>query len=143
MVEIRKAEEKDCEQILKMIFDTPELLGMENSEDTIHTREFVLSYISDKKNRIALVAEEKEKVIGFLFSDLSTYSYLADLVILPEFKGRGIATKLMQEHESICKNLGIKILIGLVQSENRYMQKFLENKNFKKGKSLIQFQKSI
>jgi ribosomal protein S18 acetylase RimI-like enzyme len=144
LVTIRIAEEKDKNKILELLKNTPELSGIGELENSIYTDNFVSIYILDKENHLILVAEQSEKIIGILLADfLAGYSYLADLVVLPEHRRKGIATKLLSIYELKCKEHKMDKIAGLVQQENRRMQDYLEKKDYKKGKTLIQYQKEI
>ena len=140
----RKATLKDTDSILELLRSTKELQGS-LEVDSVYSREFAEDSILDKERNLVLVAEE-EKLIGFLSAEIwqkKRFSFLADLVVIPEFRGRGITTQLYQEYESICKRLGIKVINGFVQAENSLMQNFLEKRSFKRGNNFNYYEKRI
>ena len=143
-MKLRKATLKDAESILELLRSTKELQGS-FQVDGVYSREFVEDSILDEERNLILVAEEG-RLVGFLLAELwvkKRFSFLTDLVVNQDFRGKGIATHLYLEYESQCRKLGITTINGFVKEGNLVMQKFMINRNFKKGNKLYYYEKTI
>lgn len=86
-----------------------------------------------------LVAEIKGKVVGYsyvsLYRERSAYSKTVEnaIYIDPDFRGLGIATKLLNELLSICEEIGLKQIIAVIgDSENHGSITLHKNLGFRK-----------
>lgn len=84
-----------------------------------------------------LVAEKDGKVVGsvFLVNQGPKLLYLFRLVVKKEYRGKGIATKLIEKAEGIAKKNGARELGMYVDSSNQELHKFYGKRSFKKSKS--------
>ena len=142
---IRNAQLKDTETILDLLKKTPELQGY-GEMDAVYSEDYVVDSIKDKKINLVLVAEENTKIVGLLMAEIwekKKYSYFVDFVVLPDYRSKGIGTKLYESYEEYCKKKGLKTIIGLVQISNNKMQQFCEKKGYKKGHELYFYEKDI
>lgn len=95
MIVIRKAEEKDCKQILNLV---KELAVYEKApnEVVVTIDEFTKSGFGEKPVWWALLAEENETIIGFAlyYIRFSTWKgermYLEDFVVTENCRGKGV-----------------------------------------------------
>lgn len=95
MIVIRKAEEKDCKQILNLV---KELAVYEKApnEVVVTIDEFTKSGFGEKPVWWALLAEENETIIGFAlyYIRFSTWKgermYLEDFVVTENSRGKGV-----------------------------------------------------
>ncbi len=93
-----------------------------------------------------MVAEQNTKVVGLLMAEIwkeKKYSFFVDFVVLPEYRSKGIGTKLYESYEKHCKKNGLKTIIGLVKTENSNMQRFCEKRGYKKGNKFYLYEKEI
>ena len=146
MVQIRKASTDDIQIILHHRTEMVKSMGW--SEDMISaTKEATLKFLQQPWNPSieCNLAIDEERVIGgcavsfcIAFpSSMNTsgkFAYLYNMLVEPEFRGRGIATSLLRHILLLCKEKGItKITLhdtkmskgiyekeGFVQSENYY-----------------------
>lgn len=105
-MKIRKATKSDSEE-LKLV---KELLTDEQIKVRFDWQ--------DKQKAVWLVAEEKNKLIGYVVlkwfgkATAPDYPDLEDVFVHPDYRGQGVAGKLVQEAESLAKKKGFK-KIGL------------------------------
>ncbi len=144
-MKIRKAVLKDKNQIMKMIMKTPELQGL-GEMDSVYSPDYIADSIKDRKRNLALVAEEKGKIVGILLAEMwkkKKYSFFVDIAVLPEYRSKGIGKKLYELYEKECKKQKLKTILGLVQKTNTFMQKFMEKRSYQKGHEFYFYEKSV
>ena len=97
--------------------------------------------ILDEKIGTVLVAKANEKILGMtnlLFTEStalgSKVAILEDVVILPEFRGQGIGSQLIDYVIEEAKRVGCKRITLLVDIENAKAQSFYQKKSFVKSK---------
>ncbi len=144
-MKIRHAQLKDSKAILKILLNTPELQGA-GEKDAVYTDAYVLDCIKDKKMNLVLVAEEDKELVGLLIAEIwkdKKYSFFVNFAVLPKHRGKGIGAKLHQAYEDYCKEKGLRIITALVHKTNLNMQRFCENRNYKKGYELYFYEKEL
>lgn len=84
-----------------------------------------------------IVAEEAEKVVGsvFLVYQGPKLVYLFRLVVKKEYRGKGIASKLIEKAYEIAKNNGVEEIGMYVDSSNKDLHEFYGKRDFKRSKS--------
>jgi len=135
----------DAEEILKILKETPELYGSKD-EEIVYTPQFINGALTSPDRDLVLIAEENEKIVGFLIAELwkhKGYSYLLDIYIKPEFRRQGIASKLFEEYEKYCKDNGMNVIVGLVLMSNKTMQKWCEKHGIKRGNKFYFYEKKL
>ena len=144
---IRRGQLKDANQILRMLKDTSELQGMSNGmEEPLYSKEYVKDYITNRQMNLVLVAEENDKIIGFILAEMwmkKKFSYLADMLIVKEARGKGVGRKLYCFYEQYCKKNGLKNIAALVQTKNKGMHEFCKKIGLIRGERLYQYEKEI
>ena len=137
----KKIEEKDKEQLFKLI-DTV-LGGLENEEYFIPYEQWELDNIFDEKNYAPLYgAYNEEKLVGMaqlyvsqnMLEDFKKEFELENYIIcelggnlvLPEYRGNGITTKLQTIELELAKTLGFDYIISMAHPDNVSSQKTLE-----------------
>jgi N-acetylglutamate synthase-like GNAT family acetyltransferase len=144
-MDIRNAKLKDTEEILNLLIKTPELQGY-GEMDAVYSEDYVIDCIEDKNINLILVAEEDDKIVGLLIAEIwdkKKYSFFVNFVVLPDYRSKGIGTKLYQAYEEHCKKHHLKTITALVQRSNKVMQQFCEKKEYKKGHELYFYEKDI
>jgi|SRR3989344_8968174 len=143
-MKIRKGKLSDLELLLSTLNGAPELNA--NAEGQDYTLKWVKSAISDRKRNIVLIAEESKEIAGFLFGELwedKGYSFLNDLYVFEKYRKQGVASKLNEEYEKICKKKGIHAAISLVLTSNVKMQEFQAKRSYMKGKEFYFYSKKL
>ena len=107
------------------------------------TKENIRKQLLFKNNRF-FVAEINEKLVGAIIaSHNGRKGWINRLAVLPEFRGRGIASSLMKEAEEFFISNNIKIFACLIEDWNDYSMKFFINKNYIEQKDIIYFTKKL
>jgi len=143
-MKIRKGKISDLKRLMKFLNETPELSAGMAGET--YSEEWVRSCLTDKKMNLVLIAEYNREIIGFLMAEMwrgKKYSFTSDIFVKPEYRRQRIATKLKEEHERICKNQGIKKILGLVLATNKKMHKFMEKDHYKRGSAFYLYEKRL
>jgi GNAT superfamily N-acetyltransferase len=77
------------------------------------------------RNSVVFGIYDKEKQIGFarVITDKATFAYLADVFIVPEYRGLGLARKLMDEILSCPELIGLRRwLLATADAHGLYRQ---------------------
>lgn len=86
--------------------------------------------IIENKNNCFLIAEEKDKVVGF-----SGIKYLAwnntarviDIFVHPDYRGKGCSDELMKKVKTEAKKLKVRTIIAEAPSSNKALGFYLRN----------------
>ena len=118
-------------------------LGLEINEfqydldqNTTYSEEDIKKAIKSK-NAICLMAIVDNELAGFAIRTYHSFfkeGYLSELYVKEKYRNNGIAQMLFDKSLKILENKGAIWTWGLVEEENKTMQKFLEKNGFKKGK---------
>lgn len=137
----RKIEEKDKEQLFSLINIV--LSGLENEEYFIPYEQWELDSMFDDKNYAPLYgAYDGDKLVGMAQLYVSQ-SMLADFkkefnleaytvcelggnLVLPEYRGNGITTKLQSIELELARDLGFDYIISMAHPDNASSCKTLE-----------------
>ena len=145
MVNIRVMEKKDVEMVMEQLlrlkhlneeFD-PLLKVSEGNEKEISEK--IIRIIEDKDNHINLVAEEGNRVIGMITSDIIFRIYydpkyearIREFYVMPEFRAKGIGMKLIGKLKEVAAQRNIKMVSAEFPSLNLLASKFYESIDFK------------
>ena len=137
----KKVEEKDKEQLFKLIDIV--LTGLPDQAHFIPYEQWELDSMFDDENYAPLYgAYDGDKLVGMaqlyvsqdMLDDfkkefnLSDYSVceLGGNLVLPEYRGRGITTKLQKMELELAKNLGFDYIISMAHPDNIGSCKTLE-----------------
>ena len=90
---------------------------------------------------IHLVAEEKEKIIGYLFGFLIKYRVggegeLSKLIISDKARGKGVGSKLVKKFLEITTTRGVDYVQVTTSKENKKAIEFYKKCGFKKSKQV-------
>lgn len=142
----KKIETKDKEQLFKLI-DTV-LGGLENQEYFIPYEQWELESMYDEKNYAPLYgAYDGDKLVGMaqlyvsqdMLEDFKkefelekyTVCELGGNLVLPEYRGNGITTKLQTIELDLAKKLGFDYIISMAHPDNIGSCKTLERVGLK------------
>ena len=103
-------------------------------------------YLQDfLKKGIFLVAEENNKIIGFLIAEfmLGNFVWIDGIVVSTTYRGRGIGTKLFHKLVDIVKQKNIKHIYLMAPKFNIRTKRFYKSMGMKEGKEFIEFSKGI
>jgi [ribosomal protein S18]-alanine N-acetyltransferase len=112
--------------------DVPAVLEIEQASfSTPWSREFFLNELY-KKDTLCKVAVSEESVIGYLCADFRQHeSHILNLAVHPDFRRRGVATRLLHEAREELKKIGCAFMDLKVRVSNTGAQKFYERFGFK------------
>ncbi|MCU0288910.1 MAG: GNAT family N-acetyltransferase [Acidobacteria bacterium] len=89
-----------------------------------------------------LTAIEKGKVIGTV---LATHDgrkgWINRLAVAPEFRGLGVAQRLLEEAEKSLHDRGLEIIACLIEDYNQVSMAFFQKAGYKKHNDIIYFSK--
>lgn len=148
-VTIRSASIADFEELYAIGKSTPEL-RVSATEELMDADEFRWSITS--RQGVFLVAEEKGKLVGFIYADAKDmkrpfkhrYACLVYLVVFPESRGQGIASKLYAECEKRLHQLGITNVYSWANAEgDGGIINFLKKNEFAEGHKYLWMDKPI
>ena len=110
-LELRNAEEKDVSTILNLIKQLAKYEKME--DEVVATEELLKEWIFEKKRAevILAVVDGKEIGMALFFHNFSTFLgragiYLEDLIVLPEYRGRGYGKAMLKRLAQITVERG-------------------------------------
>ena len=95
--------------------------------------------IEDKDDHINLVAEEGNRVIGMIMSDIVFRIYydpkyearIREFYVMPEFRSKGIGMKLIEKLKEIAAQRNIKMVTAEFPSLNLLASNFYKSIDFK------------
>jgi len=129
-VRVRDLEVKDLEQIYEKGVLTSEFLVGE--ETGFYGKDYLSTWINNKKDDILLVAERKGKIIGFLFCRvmLKTWAMGENIYVVKEKTENQVEKLLFDECQRRLKNLEIDYIGWLVRPRSSE-EKFTRIMGFK------------
>ena len=148
-MKIRSASIDDFVELYEIGKDTAEL-RVSATEEFMDADEFKWSITNP--NGCFLVAEEKNKKVGFIYANAKDverpfehkYACLVYLVVIPEFRRRGVALKLYLECEKRLSKLGVSNLYGWANAEaNGEIVEFMKKQGFAEGHKYVWMDKKI
>lgn len=140
-MKIRNGNIRDMKDLHHTLNNTFELRGYSGGE--AYSKSWIREIISDKKRNIILVAEEGEKIAGFLIAHILAGKdiFLNDLYVYPTYRRKGIASHLMHALNKISNKLRSNFSMGLVEVKNNKMQNLFKKHNYTKGHTFYYFYK--
>lgn len=127
-LELRKAQKTDYEEIYQVL---QKIFGVL----LVNPLDF---YISTILSKIYIIVDE-DKIIGCLFLfQFSDVAYIFNGGILPEYQNKGIATEFLLDYfDKICKAENIKLVLALIQTDNKRSLAVVQKAGFKDKKLKI------
>jgi len=95
--------------------------------------------IDDKENHIILVAEDNDKIVGILISDIIFRIYydpkyevrIREFYVMPEYRGKDVGKALINKLREIAQKKDIKMITAEFPSLNVIAINFYKNMGFK------------
>ncbi len=105
----------------------------------------------ETKDNVFLVAEEDNKLIGFAYANAkdkdkpfkNRYACLVYLVVVPEYRKKGVATKLYLMCEQELRKKGINFIYSWANANSGEMVKFMNKQGFAEGHKYIWMDKKL
>ncbi len=136
-MQIRKATKKDVPALIKLYSNLPQLRDFAGQQYRSNYFEAFLN----KKNRIVLVAEHEQEIIGGLnaeFENTAQYAFLNNIVVKKTYRKRGVATALLKRIREESKKQKNKRLILVVYDWNKPMHQLMKELRYEKyGKTVV------
>ncbi|MHA1797420.1 MAG: ribosomal protein S18-alanine N-acetyltransferase, partial [Candidatus Helarchaeota archaeon] len=113
--------------------DLKQLISIERESFDSPYSDHLMKYIVNSKNSINLVAENNEKIIGYIFAILKANQegHIISIAIKPEFRKMRVGNNLVNEIIKIMKKNKAKNLVLEVRTTNQDAIKFYEKIGFK------------
>ncbi len=146
---IQTASIKDFKELYNIGKSTKEL-RVSATEEFMDIDEF--KYSIKSPDSVFLVAKEKNKIIGFIYANANDiekpfehkYACIVYIVVIPEFRGKGVAQKLYFECAKRLKKLGITNIYSWASTKGKQgIIKFFKKQKFAKGHEYIWMDKKI
>lgn len=137
---VRRATPRDFKELYKIGKSTPEFKVSDDGEFML-PEDF--KFAIKNKQGIFLVAEISNKIVGFAYAvrEAPTYGALVYVVVIPNYRKRGIASNLIARCENHLKKCGVKSIYGLIS--NPTARKVIKNLGYKRGKTLVWMNKEL
>ena len=143
---IRKAEEKDIEQIMQLLIQVNNVHSINRPDlfirdKTKYTKEELCGIIHDKNKPVFVAVDEQDKVLGYCFGmfisnrnnnspDITTY-YIDDLCVDKANRGKHIGKALYEYTVAFAKQSGCYNVTLNVWDKNESAIRFYEKCGFK------------
>jgi ribosomal protein S18 acetylase RimI-like enzyme len=139
---IENIKEEDLDEIIQIGHSTPEL-QVENQVPAYYTKRELRAFIKSPHD-IYLAARVNGQLAGYRLATFNSFlkeAYLIDMVVKPEFRGRGIASLLYNKTFELLRKKKCGWAWALVKEDNEKMKEILQKKGFKKGNKFYFFYK--
>ena len=139
MLKIRQAKENDCKSCYEL--SKVEELKKASGE---YIRLIDLKRFA-RENQMFLVAEYDKKIVGYLFGERTAGDavLLWLLVVMPEYRSKGIGKKLMVHFQKECKKRKLYEIILYAPKFNKKTLQFYENLGYNRGMEVVEFNKEF
>ncbi len=145
MVNIRLMEKKDINDVMDELlrlkrlnseFDFALKVSSGNENEIINRLNKI---IDDREDHIILVAEDDNKIVGILISDILFRIYydpkyevrIREFYVMPEYRGKDIGKMLINKLRDIAQKKDIKMMTSEFPSLNLIAINFYKNMGFK------------
>lgn len=139
---IQNITKEDVPEIVALGLSTKEL-QLQNDGFYYYSEEMVESFITSP-NDIYLVAKIDGQIAGYRLATFNPYlkeAYLIDMVVKPEYRGLGVASRLYDKTFEILNKKGCTWAWVLAREDNPRIMAILEKKGFTKGVNFTFFYK--
>jgi len=141
-MKIRKATIADFEELYELAKNTPELIC--SADEEFMEADTFEAFITDK-NCVFLLAESKGKIAGFILAHTEWVNiivkdkcaYICYLVVAPEFRKRGVATKLYSDCIKKLKSMGATAVYSWANAKGKEIISFYKKQGFAEGQKYL------
>ena len=107
------------------------------------TEQNILNQIQVKTHRFFVAEVNKELVAVVIASHNGRKGWINRLAVVPEFRGKGIATALLNKSEEFFLSNSVNIFACLIEDWNDISMEYFENKNYRSHKDIVYFTKKL
>ena len=152
---IRRAEEKDIEQILKLLSQVLEIHAKIRPDifiagTTKYKREELLRIINDENTPVFVAVDDNNSVVGYAFCVIENQPqtnnvlarkelYIDDLCVDFSVRGKGIGKRLFEYVKTKAKSLNCDAITLNVWEGNDAAYRFYKNSGLKPKKTLMEY----
>lgn len=139
-MKIRKANMKDLKDILWMFNNTKEMVG---SDGGYYVKDNIKQYIQGPVF-VTFIAEVDKKIAGVILIQVwkkAKYTYIENIVVKKEFRGKRIGYELMKFVDDYYKKKGSKFIFFYTEENNKVMKQLSKKFNYNKGKKYVFYSK--
>ena len=142
-MKIRAYRKEDASTVYKIIEETEELhvCGLHYSEKAVQ------NWHIDRKDDIILVAEEENKIVGFILAILNqpepNCAIIENLAVIPEYRGKKIGSQLLNECLKLLKLRGVSFVSISVKAHLARSINFWQKHGFKGKEHMLWMHKEI
>jgi ribosomal protein S18 acetylase RimI-like enzyme len=109
-----------------------------------YSRVSLRRWFADSRHDILLVAKAGDKLIGMCVAHtIVDFAYCTGLFIEKEYRGNGIATKLVKKMITLLRKKRVKEMVLSVNEKNNCARSLFESFGFKKGYPTIPLYKRL
>lgn len=127
----RTINENDMETVIHFLSGIQGIHLHENGEDSV---EGMISYLA-RNPELSFLATDNERIVGVIFCGHDgRRGFINHLAVAPDFRHKGVASKLIHLTEERLKNLGIKKEALFVLNENESAMAFYEKTGWQEEK---------
>jgi ribosomal protein S18 acetylase RimI-like enzyme len=141
-ITITKAQKSDIDVLMKWGNETPEIWL--NDEFRWYPETSMVESLISSHRAVFLVARINGKPVGMcLVHNLIVWGYCDTLFVAKEYRGRGIATKLVTEAERQLKKVGVKLMALHMITTNKAATEVYRKMGFIPGVKVQFYEKTI
>ncbi len=139
---IRVAKTEDIDAIYEIGINEEGFLLSKNTK--FYGKNFLKNWIKNPYNDILIVAQFKDKIVGFLFCRIirNSWAILENIAVIPQKRMMKVGSLLLE----VCLNLlldnGIDYISGIIREGNKN-EKFFGKKGFSFGNKFVWIEKYI
>jgi ribosomal-protein-alanine N-acetyltransferase len=140
-MKIRKAKESDKKRILELLNNS----GNTGNDELHYEDNHVMEYIKGKAFE-TFVCEIDGKIAGVVMANIfpiAKYAEMYNIAIDENYRRKGIGLKLMDFLEDHLKRLGISIVYGYVNEDNKPSKNLVKKTGYEEGKRIIFYSKIL
>jgi len=142
-INVRKMKETDVEEVYDVGMKIKEFVVSESRR--FWSKQTICDWVNGK-NDILLIAEDKEKIIGFIMSRLhkpTREAIIDNIFVSEDWRGKGVGTTLVKECLKQLKEIGARYVYCTVGASDKPAIKLLKKSNFNKGYEFVWMDKFL
>ena len=136
---IRELKHTECDSLIDLWIKSSLPIKLEGRD----TKENIRKQLLFKNNRFFIADINKKLVGAIIASHNGRKGWINRLAVLPEFRGKGIASSLMNRSEEFFISNNIKIFACLIEDWNDNSMIFFQDKDYVEHKDIIYLTKKL